>query len=612
VTRTGLAALLAATALLFVHPAAGAGAVGVPSLYPRPQSTTVGPGKIAVPPTVRVVTTRSSDPGAVATVRDALENAGLIITAAPSARLWVVVGRSPALERALGTKTSAGLPSGGYVLVARKGRIVLDGTDRVGQFYAAQTFAQLLDHRRFVPEIVVRDWPTLEWRGVVEGFYGKPWSQPERLSMLEFMGAHKLNMFMYGPKDDGLLRSGWDIPFPKGYLSKLQTLVLRSARNHVEFNLVLSPGLTICYTSPDDQAKALGKLESAYDAGVRSFTIALDDIDLSRPRCAADARYGLNEVAAAVTQSKLVNVIENRFVRTHRGVRPLIAVPTQYSGIGATPYTDAFANHVDPRVIVQWTGRYGISVVFNEPDYHAAQFIYRHPLMVWDNYFVTDYARQALALGPLDKHDHSIGAYVHGLVADPMELPQASRLPLFTVADFAWNPTGYDATRSWNAGLREFVGGDAVALPALRLFADANWGAALNPIQAPALTAAIKDFWARWSRGDVTSVASLTRWFQSLQDAPATLAATLPNPQFLAEVQPWLAATSVWAAAARTALEALVAARTGNTALASAKLAQLPALVQTARGFTVGIVNVSVAGAQLEKFVRDVQAGASG
>jgi len=617
VNRLGPAVILAASALAVAGTAQGSRGPTAPAIFPTPQSVALRGGRIGVPPVVRLVTTQRSDPAAVAAVTGALADAGLTIVRTPAAALWVYVGRDAAVERTLGAATAAGLPTGGYVLVSGRGRdgrgrVVLDGADRDGQFNAAQTLRQLLDHRLSIPSLVIRDWPSLRWRGVVEGFYGRPWAQPERLAMLDFMGRHKLNFFMYGPKADVYLRARWNAPFPAWYQAKLRALVARAAADHVVLNLVLSPGLSICYTSPWDRQELIAKLDSAYALGVRSFTIALDDIDLSRPHCAPDAQYGTDQVAAAVVQASLLDAVEQQFVRKRPGVLPLLAVPTQYSGVAATPYTDALANHLDPRVVVQWTGAYGVSVVIGGNDVHAASFIYRHPLLVWDNYYVTDYAPQYLALGPLDRHDPVIVTSLRGLVADPMEQAEASRIGLFTVADYAWNSEAYDALRSWNASLREFSGGDPHALAALRAFADANWGSQLNPVQAPALTAAVKAFWAGWNAGHPTAAARLDATLQTLASAPATLAATLPNPEFLAEVEPWLTTTAAWAAAARAALAELVAKRAGRAAVAAAKAAAVPGLVAVAKSRTIGITYVAVAGGVLERFVSDAQAAAAG
>jgi len=42
--------------------------------------------------------------------------------------------------------------------------------------------------------------------GVIEGFYGTPWSMYERMELLEWMKAWKMNTYLYAPKD--VLRAG--------------------------------------------------------------------------------------------------------------------------------------------------------------------------------------------------------------------------------------------------------------------------------------------------------------------------------------------------------------------------------------------------------------------
>lgn len=42
----------------------------------------------------------------------------------------------------------------------------------------------------------VRDWPGTALRGVIEGFYGTPWSHEARLDQLDYYGEHKMNIFM--------------------------------------------------------------------------------------------------------------------------------------------------------------------------------------------------------------------------------------------------------------------------------------------------------------------------------------------------------------------------------------------------------------------------------
>lgn len=73
------------------------------------------------------------------------------------------------------------------------------GNDERGTYYAIQTFAQLLKEGK-LPEVEIKDYPSVRYRGVVEGFYGTPWSHQARLRQLKFYGENKMNTYIYGPK----------------------------------------------------------------------------------------------------------------------------------------------------------------------------------------------------------------------------------------------------------------------------------------------------------------------------------------------------------------------------------------------------------------------------
>ena len=51
--------------------------------------------------------------------------------------------------------------------------------------------------------------PTFRTRGVIEGFYGRPYSWDERATLVRFIGARDMNTYVYAPKDDPLHRAQW-------------------------------------------------------------------------------------------------------------------------------------------------------------------------------------------------------------------------------------------------------------------------------------------------------------------------------------------------------------------------------------------------------------------
>lgn len=46
--------------------------------------------------------------------------------------------------------------------------------------------------------VSISDFPSFPERGIVEGFYGKPWTHQNRLNMLRFQGEHGMNVYHYG------------------------------------------------------------------------------------------------------------------------------------------------------------------------------------------------------------------------------------------------------------------------------------------------------------------------------------------------------------------------------------------------------------------------------
>ena len=122
--------------------------------------------------------------------------------------------------------------------------------------------------------VEIRDWPTMRYRGSIEGFYGTPWSHADRLDHLDYLGAHRMNTYEYAPKDDPYHREQWRDPYPADKLAELGELVDRARQNKVDFTFALSPGLSICYTDDADFQALIAKFEALYALGARSFNVA--------------------------------------------------------------------------------------------------------------------------------------------------------------------------------------------------------------------------------------------------------------------------------------------------------------------------------------------------
>ena len=72
----------------------------------------------------------------------------------------------------------------GYYINIGKNQVVIAGNDEAGTYYGVQTFLQMASQPEVMTAEVV-DWPDVLERGVVEGFYGNPWSHKDRLRQFD-------------------------------------------------------------------------------------------------------------------------------------------------------------------------------------------------------------------------------------------------------------------------------------------------------------------------------------------------------------------------------------------------------------------------------------------
>ena len=85
-------------------------------------------------------------------------------------------------------------------------------------------------------------------RGIIEGFYGKPWSMEARRRVLRALSRRGMNEYFYGPKDDPYHRDRWRELYGEGDDAVLKELIGIATENGMNFRYMLAPGLDIRYT----------------------------------------------------------------------------------------------------------------------------------------------------------------------------------------------------------------------------------------------------------------------------------------------------------------------------------------------------------------------------
>ena len=329
----------------------------------------------------------------------------------------------------------------GYFLKIEKDRIIIAGADRRGAYYGLQTLAQLLTLNR-LPQVEVTDYPDVPYRGVVEGFYGIPWSHEARMDQLDFYGRNKMNIYIYGPKDDPYHRTPhWRKPYPEQEGERISQLVDRAKQNEVIFYWAVHPGVDIRWNE-EDRSLLLQKLESVYRLGVRGFAVFFDDIS--------------GEGTKADKQAELLNYIDEHFVQAKEDVAPLIMCPTIYNRGWMWKdegYTTALGEKLNQNIQIMWTGDQVVTTI----DRGTLDFInpqFKRKSFIWWNYPVSDYVTDHMLLGPVYGNGLDIKDDVSAFVSNPMEHAEASKIALYGVADYTWNMEKYDSAASWKHALR--------------------------------------------------------------------------------------------------------------------------------------------------------------
>lgn len=334
--------------------------------------------------------------------------------------------------------------SEGYFLKIEKDRIIIAGADERGTYYGVQTLAQLLTLDK-LPLAEVADYPDVPYRGVVEGFYGTPWSQEDRIRQLDFYGRNKMNVYLYGPKDDPYHSTPhWRKPYPAQEAERLKQLVDRARDNNVIFYWAIHPGQDIRWNE-EDRELLLQKFESMYQLGVRGFAVFFDDIS--------------GEGTKADKQAELLNYIDNHFVQVKKDVAPLVMCPTEYNKSWTKVeggYLTTLGEKLNKDIQIMWTGNRVIATI-DRPTLDFINPLIKRKAYIWWNFPVSDYVRDHLLMGPVYGNGLDIEDGMSAFVSNPMEHAEASKISLYSVADYTWNMEKFDSDTSWRHAIKDLM-----------------------------------------------------------------------------------------------------------------------------------------------------------
>jgi len=379
-------------------------------------------------------------------------------------------------------------------------------------------------------------------RGVIEGFYGRPWTHEQRLALIDFLAERGMNTFVYSPKDDPLVRDDWREPYDGDELRNLTELVDRCGASGMELTWCISPGLSIRYSDADDVEALKAKMHSVMSLGVTRLGLFLDDI----PR---RLQHAQDRAAFSDLDEAHVTLIGEVFRSLPADVR-LIVCPTVYWGTGTEQSLATLGTGLDPRIDLFWTGPAICAVTLDLADAMTFTRTANRPPTYWDNYPVNDVAMSyELHIGPYRGRDPQLWRACTGIVANGMELFEASLIPFATIADYLRDPEAYDPEASWRRAMRDVVG--EADLEPFALFADNVRSSCLAMDDAPIVSGALELALFELEHGDANSAAAdLAGLSDRLLGAAAhLLRGPVMNGALMDEIRPWLEAFELGAQA---------------------------------------------------------------
>lgn len=412
----------------------------------------------------------------------------------------------------------------GYYLKITKKEAVVAGSDERGLFYGIQTLINVMNSDKYT-EAEYTDYPDIPFRGTVEGFYGTPWSHEARISQLKFYGNNKMNVYIYGPKDDPWHRDRWRVPYPEKEAERIAELVEVAKQNYVNFYWAIHPGVDIKWTTEDRDA-LMAKFEKMYELGVRSFAVFFDDI------------WG--EGTRADKQAELLNYIDNNFIQKKGDVAPLIMCPTEYNRSWANEekgYLRTLGEKLNKSIEIMWTGNSVVACI-DKPTMEWINERIGRKAYIWLNFPVNDFVRDHILMGPLYGNGNDIAPLVSGFVSNPMEYAETSKISLYGIADYCWNTENYDYSINWENSLRSILPNNHAALRTFALY-NKDLGPNGHGFRREEGTE-IKDIAEKAINGDDEAVATLIKKCEELQTACDILLADTTNPALINELRPWL------------------------------------------------------------------------
>lgn len=332
-----------------------------------------------------------------------------------------------------------------YLMTTNNGEICILGKDTNAVFYGVTSLKHIFNQMdgSTIRGFVIEDYADTSTRGFIEGYYGIPWTNEDRKSLMKFGGDFKMTSYIFAPKNDLYHTSKWRELYPANELQEIQEMVQVGNRVKCRFVWTAHPFMGGFDTNDYDNemVKLKAKYEQLYSVGVRQFGILGDDVG------------GLDKQIVVKMMKELSD-----WGKGKGDVYDFVFCPEGYNSSWTNfQELNIYDPHFPEDIQIFWTGESVCSSVsqttltkFRTQNLGEGMNQRRSPLF-WLNWPVNDINMQRLLMGKgellqTDINPEDLG----GVVTNPMQDAEPSKVAIFAIADYSWNVKGFNADKSWN------------------------------------------------------------------------------------------------------------------------------------------------------------------
>lgn len=222
-------------------------------------------------------------------------------------------------------------------------------------------------------------------RGVVEGFYGRPYTSKERNIIISYLSMLDDSVYMYAPKNDPYHRLKWRQEYPRESFEALAVNIGKSRQTGVKFIFGISP-----WKFTDDDGEFIRrKADKALSAGAFGISILFDDVPDK-----ADSELAFRQIEFA---DKALADFDCQVYMC-----PSVYCVELLEILNGEEYLRSLRDNLPERWDLFWTGDAVISRKLDSTSLVRAEELLGRQPVIWDNLLADDYTIRRIFLAGLD------------------------------------------------------------------------------------------------------------------------------------------------------------------------------------------------------------------